>query len=527
MPRVPSGAELARIVVSQLREADRFVASRLRDAGRTATPRLREADRYVASRLRDGGRTVTPVLRDAGRAVAPVLRDAGRAVAPVLREADRIVAPLLRPRIIAPVLLAAAAIAVVIVVMTSLHSEPSAAARVEEFYGDELPPSLARHREAADRPRQAAPERPQPAAPEPPPRSLTVGWVGDTVLGSRHGVPPDGGRSLLAGVRPALRKPDVMIGNLEGVIGTGGAPKCPVGTPNCFAFQAPPEAAKTLSWAGFEVMNLANNHANDYGSAALDETIGHLKDAGVRHTGRPGQVTRLRRHGLDIAVLGFAAYPWSARLDDIPEAVALVRRARKTADVVVVTMHAGAEGASQVHTPQGEEVAFGESRGNTRGFAHAVVDAGADVVFGSGPHVIRGIERYRDVPIVYSTGNFAGYHTFPTTGALGLSAIVQVSLDDRGRFRRGRWTPLRLLPPGRPMLDPSRASAKLAAQLSQQDFKRPGIRPSGRLAAGKDRPVATTSPATAAPPTTASPTAPAVGQPTAPAVEQPTADPSA
>jgi hypothetical protein len=467
MPRVPWGAEAARIAAQQVREA---------------------------------ARRAGPLQREAARIVVPLARDAARAVE-----------PLLRPRVVAPALLITAALAVFIVVVTSLNSEPSASARVEEFYGDELPPSRkVRHKARAERPRKAAPEHPRQAAPAPPPPSLTVGWVGDTVLGSRHGVPPDGGRALLSGVRPALRRPDVMIGNLEGVIGTGGAPKCPVGTPNCFAFQAPPAAAKTLSWAGFEVMNLANNHANDYGSEALDETIGHLKDAGVRHTGRPGQITLLRRQGLDIAVLGFAAYPWAARLDDIPAAVKLVRRAQKAADIVIVTMHAGAEGTAQVRTPVGEEVAFGESRGNTRGFAHAVVDAGADVVFGSGPHVIRGIERYRDVPIVYSTGNFAGYHTFPTTGMLGLSAIVQVRLDHGGSFQRGRWTPLRLLPPGRPTLDPSRTSAKLAAQLSQQDFKRPGIRPNGRLAAGKDRPVAT-----AVPPSATPAPAPVAGQPPA------------
>ena len=229
-----------------------------------------------------------------------------------------------------------------------------------------------------------------------------------------------------------LREPDVMIGNLEGVIGTGGAAKCPPGTPNCFAFQAPPAAADTLAWAGFEVMNIANNHANDYGPGALRETLGHLRDAGVQATGAPGRITTLRRRGLTVAVLGFAAYPWAARLDDIPAAVALVRRARRNADVVVVTMHAGAEGVGETHTPLGEEVAFGEARGDTRAFAHAVVDAGASVVLGSGPHVIRGVERHRGGLIVYSTGNFAGYHTFPTAGLLGLSAVVTVRIDARG-----------------------------------------------------------------------------------------------
>jgi len=314
------------------------------------------------------------------------------------------------------------------------------------------------------------------------PRSVTIGWVGDTVLGSRHGVPPDGGRDLLAGVRSRLKRPDVMVGNLEGVIGTRGVAKCPPQTPNCFAFQAPPEAARTLAWAGFDVLNLANNHANDYGPLGLQDSRRHLRDAGLAHTGAPGQVTLVRRDGITVAVLGFAAYPWAARLDDVPAAVKLVRQAGEQADVVVVTMHAGAEGTDQVRTPTGREIAYGEDRGDTRGFARAVVDAGADVVFGSGPHVIRGVELRRGAPIVYSTGNFAGYHTFPTTGVLALAAMVQVTVDARGRVRDGRWTPIRIVPPGRPTVDSElEESTRLAAELSRTDFSKPGLRASGRL----------------------------------------------
>ena len=74
-------------------------------------------------------------------------------------------------------------------------------------------------------------------------------------------------------------------------------------------------------------------------------------------------------------------------------------------------IHAGAEGADQLHTPYGSQYYLGENRGNARAFAHAVIDAGASIVLGSGPHVIRGIERYRGRLIAYSLGNFVGYHT--------------------------------------------------------------------------------------------------------------------
>jgi hypothetical protein len=313
-------------------------------------------------------------------------------------------------------------------------------------------------------------------------RWIRIGWAGDTVLGSRHGVPPNGGRGLLAAMRPALQRPDVMVGNLEGTIGVDGLPKCSLGTPNCFAFQAPPIAARTLAWAGFDVMNLANNHANDYGPVGLATTTQHLKAAGILHTGLGAEIAIVRRHGISVAIVGFAPYPWAARLDNIPAATALVRRAAAKADVTVVVMHAGGEGAAQTHTPVGEEFAFGERRGNTRAFAHAVVDAGADAVFGSGPHVIRGVELRGGVPIAYSTGNFVGYHNFSTAGALGLSAMVEVRIDVEGRLRGGRWLPLRLLRPGRPVLDRrSRMSTLLAAHLSKVDFATPGLCPDGRL----------------------------------------------
>jgi hypothetical protein len=328
----------------------------------------------------------------------------------------------------------------------------------------------------------ATAKRASPAQAAKSARWIRIGWAGDTVLGSRHGVPPKGGRDLLAGIRTALQRPDVMIGNLEGTIGAVGLPKCPLGTPNCFAFQAPPVAARTLAWAGFDVMNLANNHANDYGPSGLTRTAQHLEAAGLRHTGVGAEITIVRRKGISVAIVGFAPYPWAARLDDIPAAAALVRRAATKADVTVVVMHAGGEGATQTHTPVGEEIAFGERRGDTRAFAHAVVDAGADAVFGSGPHVIRGVELRRGVPITYSTGNFVGYHTFSTAGAFSLSAVVEVRLDVEGRLRGGRWLPVRLLGPGRPAVDrKTRMSTLLAAHLSDVDFATPGLCADGRF----------------------------------------------
>jgi hypothetical protein len=116
------------------------------------------------------------------------------------------------------------------------------------------------------------------------------------------------------------------------------------------------------------------------------------------------------------------------------------------------------------------EFAFGENRGRPRAFAHAVVRAGADLVLGSGPHVVRGIERYRGRLIAYSLGNFLGYHTLGTGGVLSLSGVLTVRLSKSGRAAGGRWWSVRLDSDGAPHLDRTGASARLVAGLSREDF---------------------------------------------------------
>jgi poly-gamma-glutamate capsule biosynthesis protein CapA/YwtB (metallophosphatase superfamily) len=222
--------------------------------------------------------------------------------------------------------------------------------------------------------------------------------------------------------------------------------------------------------AGFDVLNVANNHAADYGPAGEARTLAALYRAHIGAAGSPGHVEVRSAGGLRVALLGFAPYPWAASLTDIPKAAALVRRADEGADLVVVMMHAGAEGADRIHTPAGGETAFGENRGNARRFAHAAVDAGADLVVGSGPHVVRGVERYRDRLIAYSLGNFLGFHTFERGGVLSLSGVLRVELDGTGALRGARWVSVLLTGPGTPQPDPSRASAKLVSRVSRADF---------------------------------------------------------
>jgi poly-gamma-glutamate capsule biosynthesis protein CapA/YwtB (metallophosphatase superfamily) len=318
-----------------------------------------------------------------------------------------------------------------------------------------------------------------------PTTPITISWVGDIVLGSSFGMPPNGGRDSLAGVRRSLKIADLTTGNLEQTLSVGGDSKCGPSSTDCFAFQAPPSFARLLTAAGFDLMNLANNHAFDFGAPGLAQTRSALKRAHVRWTGGPGQITVLGAKGVRVAFVGFASYPWSARIENIAAAQRLVRKAAKGADLVVVAFHGGAEGSDKIHVPYGAEYFLGENRGDLRRFTHALIDAGADLVVGSGPHVIRGVEWYHGRLIAYSAGNFAGYHNFGLGGTLSLSAIFRVTLRPDGSFVKGRWVPVRLVGPGLPQLDSSKASLRLVSTLSREDFGARGARfmPDGKIRA--------------------------------------------
>jgi hypothetical protein len=227
-------------------------------------------------------------------------------------------------------------------------------------------------------------------------------------------------------------------------------------------------------------VNMANNHSHDYGHSGILATLAALRGAHLAQTGLRGEITVRRVAGTRIAFLGFAPYPWTSDLLDIPAARQLVRKARRRARVVVVIIHAGAEGAGALHTPRGTEFAFGENRGDARRFAHAVVDAGATLVLGSGPHVIRGLDCYRHRLIAYSLGDFVGYRTLAIGGVLSLSAILRVTLSSDGRVVSARWRPVTLVAPGVPRRDGSGASIRLVARLSREDFGRAACRVDAR-----------------------------------------------
>jgi hypothetical protein len=312
--------------------------------------------------------------------------------------------------------------------------------------------------------------RPASQLPPPLPHPVTLNWVGDMALSSEAGLPPGGLVAALAPVGGILHSADMSVGNLEGTLSQGGSSKCGgAGGGSCFAFQAPSAVAEQLKAVGFGLVNQGNNHSMDYGPEGRAQTITALQNAGLPYTGLPGQITTVDVRGVRVAFLGFAPYRYTSNLLDIPTAEAMVRQARKQAQLVVVIIHAGAEGRDATRTPLGDEQFLGEDRGNARAFAHGVIDAGASIVLGSGPHVVRGVEDYRGHMIAYSAGNFVGYHTLGHGGVLSESGILHVTLGTGGSVEAARWYSLALID-GLPRPDVTNTSAQFVGWLSRQDF---------------------------------------------------------
>jgi hypothetical protein len=302
-------------------------------------------------------------------------------------------------------------------------------------------------------------------------RALTIAWGGDTTLGSSSGLPPQHGWPELASIAHVLRAADLTAINNEGTFATGSSSKC-LGSDGggCFAFQAPRANAKSLHRAGVDVANLANNHAFDYGAEGMGQTVRALHRVGIQVTGRPGEIAVRSIAGVRVALVGFSSYRWTSPMADMPAVQSLIRRARARAGVVVALVHAGAEGIGHETTPVGNEQYLGEDRGDVRTFAHTAIDAGADLVLGSGPHVLRGMELYRHRLIAYSLGNLAGFHNFATSGILSLSGILRVTVSRQGRFLTARFTSLALDRAGIPHLDKSRRAAALVNRAGHADF---------------------------------------------------------
>jgi poly-gamma-glutamate capsule biosynthesis protein CapA/YwtB (metallophosphatase superfamily) len=294
--------------------------------------------------------------------------------------------------------------------------------------------------------------------------------MGDIMLGTENLLPPDGAKDFFRDVKPYLQGRDIVFGNLEGPLTDRGAPTKDTSTGRSFCFRTPPSYGEVLKDAGINIVSLANNHAMDYGPQGRAQTEEVLGALGILHTGAPGQITRMEVKGRPFAFIGLAPNNGCQNINDIDGAVALVKRA--VADdprtLVIVSMHGGAEGTARMRVPDGPETFLGENRGDLKRLSRAVIDAGAAMVIGHGPHVPRGAELYKGRLVAYSLGNFATASGINVKGATGLAPLLLAEIGPDGETVSYEFVSFRQQMNKGPRLDPADEAAETVRRLSEE-----------------------------------------------------------
>lgn len=293
---------------------------------------------------------------------------------------------------------------------------------------------------------------------------------GDIVLGNSfvvEHIPKEWEEQYFAGVRSILKRADVAFGNFEDTLTDHEKTSKAPGTGRQYAFRSPPHYAELLYQEGFRVVNVANNHANDFGETGFKDTLSNLKRAGIAVAGLRDEAATLSVRGLNIAILGFT---YSSRFNtvfEIAEGAERVKQAKARGEYVIVTFHAGAEGSPAIWHGNEDEPFMGENRGNTVAFSRAMIDAGADLVVGHGPHVLRAAECYQGKPIVYSLGNFVGVGGLSAKNFAAVSALLEVSIAVDGSLQKINLVPLRFNDQKLPQLDPQEYGTRLVNHLGK------------------------------------------------------------
>lgn len=301
---------------------------------------------------------------------------------------------------------------------------------------------------------------------------IKIKAVGDIVPGTNY--PSNRLHSqkkvLFQSVKPLLQGADFLFGNFESTLTNYPYSSKGVGGGLLVPFRTPPSYTQILKEAGFDILSVANNHSFDFYAQGFKDTIQNLDKTGIKAVGKKGQILIAHYQGLSIAWIGFSYLDNHNSINKLAKAKALLEKARKRADLVVISVHAGAEGTDAMRVHNQTEVFAGENRGNLVKFSHTMIDSGADLILGHSPHVPRALELYKGKLIAYSLGNFMGYRTLSTDAELAYSLVLEVELNKKGDFVTGKIIPVYLNRQGIPYPDRQGRSIKLIRQLTQLDF---------------------------------------------------------
>lgn len=307
-------------------------------------------------------------------------------------------------------------------------------------------------------------------------KTITIIGVGDIMLGTNFPnesyLPPNDGKGLLSPAIDPIRRADIAFGNCEGTfLNDGGNVKKCDDPSLCYAFRQPTHFASVLKDAGFDFMSLANNHSGDFGQTGRESSMQTLSSVGISYAGLKDCPTSIvEKDGVKYGLIAFSPNNGTLNIHNLDSAQILVRDLQSKVDIVIVSFHGGAEGENHRRVPKRNEYYFDENRGDVHAFAHAVVDAGADVVFGQGPHVSRGIELYNGRIIAYSLGNFCTYSRFSLKGHAGTAPMLEVEITPQGEFKEGRIISFVQLGEGGPIHDKDKKAVKEIRELTELDF---------------------------------------------------------
>jgi hypothetical protein len=320
-------------------------------------------------------------------------------------------------------------------------------------------------------------------------KTITIIGVGDVMLGTNFPnesyLPPNDGKTLLSAATDPIRRADIAFANCEGTfLNDGGTVKKCDDPSLCYAFRQPTKYARLLEEAGFDLVSLANNHSGDFGEIGRESTVATLQSAGLNCAGLKSCPTSIiEKDGVKYGLIGFAPNNGTLNIHNLDSAQILVRELKSKVDIVIVSFHGGAEGESHRRVPKKDEFYYNENRGDVYAFSHAVIDAGADVVFGQGPHVTRGIELYKGRLIAYSLGNFCTYGRFSLKSYAGTAPMLEIEIGRDGEFKEGRILSFIQTGEGGPMPDKEKKAVKEIQELTELDFPSSGliIKSNGRI----------------------------------------------
>lgn len=308
--------------------------------------------------------------------------------------------------------------------------------------------------------------------------TITIIGVGDIMLGTNYPkspnyLPPNNDcSSLLASVKEVLKDADLTFGNNEGTYSDKPEYANPCGNSKyCYRFSMPEKYVNCLVDAGFDVVSIANNHMGDLGNWGRKNTVRVLKEAGLHFAGLQTHPTdTFTLNGIKYGFCAFAPNEGTCQITNYELLKKTVKKLKEECQIVIVSFHGGAEGSKHEHLTRKTEIYLGANRGNVYKFAHTAIDAGADIIFGQGPHVTRAVELYKNRFIAYSSGNFCTYKRFNLRGINGISPIIKLYINGKGEFLKGKIIASYQDKQTGTHLDPNNRVITRMQQLIQQDI---------------------------------------------------------